>query len=147
MPQPKEKDWLNGYKNKTPRYIVYKIPTLKHRTQTESEGLEKDIPHKQRSKGSRSSNTHIRKKYFKTKAVKEDKGEYYINIKRSADKWVRKLWYIYTMEYYSAIKKNTFESIPMRWMKLEPIIWSELSQKEKTSIQYINACIWNLDRW
>ena len=42
-----------------------------------------------------------------------------------------KLWYIYTMEYYSAIKKNTFESVLMRWMKLEPIIQSELSQKEK----------------
>ena len=40
----------------------------------------------------------------------------------SADEWIRKLWYIYTMEYYSAIKKNTFESILMRWMKLEPII-------------------------
>ena len=35
----------------------------------------------------------------------------------SADKWIRKLWYIYTMEYYSAIKKNAFESVPMRWMK------------------------------
>ena len=43
----------------------------------------------------------------------------------------RKLWYIYTMEYYSAIKKNTFESVPMRWMKLEPIIQSKVSQKEK----------------
>ena len=42
-----------------------------------------------------------------------------------------KLWYIYTMEYYSAIKKNTFESVLMRWMKLEPIIQSEVSQKEK----------------
>ena len=40
-------------------------------------------------------------------------------------------WYIYTMEYYSAIKKNTFESVLMRWMKLEPIIQSEVSQKEK----------------
>ena len=40
----------------------------------------------------------------------------------SADEWIRKLWYIYTMEYYSAIKKNSFESILMRWMKLEPII-------------------------
>ena len=40
----------------------------------------------------------------------------------SADKWIRKLWYIYTMEYYSAIKKKTFESVLMRWMKLEPII-------------------------
>ena len=44
---------------------------------------------------------------------------------------IRKLWYIYTMEYYSAIKKNTFESLLMRWMKLEPIIQSEVSQKEK----------------
>ena len=40
----------------------------------------------------------------------------------SADEWIRKQWYIYTMEYYSAIKKNTFESVLMRWMKLEPII-------------------------
>ena len=39
----------------------------------------------------------------------------------SADEWIRKLWYIYTMECYSAIKKNTFESVLMRWMKLEPI--------------------------
>ena len=39
--------------------------------------------------------------------------------------------YIYTMEYYSAIKKNTFESVLMRWMKLEPIIQSEVGQKEK----------------
>ena len=49
----------------------------------------------------------------------------------SADEWIRKLWYIYTMEYYSAIKKNTSESVLMRWMKLEPIIQSEVSQKEK----------------
>ena len=48
-----------------------------------------------------------------------------------ADEWIRELWYIYTMEYYSAIKKNTFESVLMRWMKLEPIIQSEVSQKEK----------------
>ena len=40
----------------------------------------------------------------------------------SADEWIRKLWYIYTMEYSSAIKKNTFESVLMRWMNLEPII-------------------------
>ena len=49
----------------------------------------------------------------------------------SADEWIRKLWYIYTMEYYSAIKKNAFESVLMRWMKLEPIIQSEVSQKDK----------------
>ena len=45
----------------------------------------------------------------------------------SADEWIR----IYTMEYYSAIKKNTFETILMRWMKLEPVIQSEVSQKDK----------------
>ena len=49
----------------------------------------------------------------------------------SADEWIKKLWYRYTMEYYSAIKKNTFESVLMRWMKLELIIQSEVSQKAK----------------
>ena len=49
----------------------------------------------------------------------------------SADECIRKLWYIYTMEYYSDIKKNTFEPVLMRWMKLEPIIQSEVSQKDK----------------
>ena len=49
----------------------------------------------------------------------------------SADEWIRKLWYIYTMEYYSAIQKNTFESVLMSWMKLESIIQSEISQKER----------------
>ena len=49
----------------------------------------------------------------------------------SADKWIRKLWYMYTVDYYSAIKTNAFESVRMRWMKLEPVIQSEVSQKEK----------------
>ena len=49
----------------------------------------------------------------------------------SADEWKRNLWYIYTVEYYSAIKKNTYESGLMRWTKLEPTIQSEVSQKEK----------------
>ena len=49
----------------------------------------------------------------------------------SADEWIRKLCYIYTMEYYSAIKKNSLESVLMRWMKLEPIIRSDVSQKDK----------------
>ena len=49
----------------------------------------------------------------------------------SADEWIGKLWYIYTMEYYSAIKKNTFESVLIRWMNLEPTMQSEVSQKEK----------------
>ena len=53
------------------------------------------------------------------------------------DEWVRKLWYIYTVECYSVIKKNTFESVLMRWMKLEPIIlYSEVSQKENTKMVY-----------
>ena len=49
----------------------------------------------------------------------------------STDEWIKKLWYIYTVEYYSAIKRNAFESVLMRWMNLEPIIQSEVSQKEK----------------
>ena len=49
----------------------------------------------------------------------------------SAEEWIRRLCYIYTMEYYSVIKKNTFGSVLMRWMELEPIIQSDVSQKEK----------------
>ena len=49
----------------------------------------------------------------------------------STDEWIKKLWYIYTMEYYSATKRNAFESVLMRWMNLEPIIQSEESQKEE----------------
>ena len=49
----------------------------------------------------------------------------------STDKWIKKLWYIYTMEYYSAIKRIAFESVLMRWMNLEPIIQSKVSQKDK----------------
>ena len=49
----------------------------------------------------------------------------------SADEWIRKLWYICTMEYYSAIKKNAFESVLMTWMKLEPITQSEISQEKE----------------
>ena len=48
-----------------------------------------------------------------------------------ADEWIRKFWYIHTMEYYSAIKRNTFESVLMRWIKLESITQSEVSQKKK----------------
>ena len=46
------------------------------------------------------------------------------------DEWIKKLWYMYTMEYYSAIKRNTLESVLMRWMNLE-LLYSEVSQKEK----------------
>ena len=47
------------------------------------------------------------------------------------DKWINKIWYIYTMEYYSAIKKNEFKSVLVRWMNLESVIQSEVYQKEK----------------
>ena len=60
----------------------------------------------------------------------------------SADEWIRKLCSIYTM-HYSAIKKNTFESVIIRWMKLEPIIQREVSQKNTNT----NTYIWNLERW
>ena len=60
----------------------------------------------------------------------------------SADKWIRKLWYIYTMEYYSAIKNNSFESVLMKWMKLEPIIQSEVSQKDKDQYSILTHIYW-----
>ena len=49
----------------------------------------------------------------------------------SIDEWIKKLWCIYAMEQCSAIKRNAFESVLMKWMNLEPIIQSEVSQKEK----------------
>ena len=63
----------------------------------------------------------------------------------SADELIRKLWHIYTMEYYSAIKRNAFQSVLMRWMNIEPIILSEVSQKEKDKyciLMYIQVLPW-----
>ena len=48
----------------------------------------------------------------------------------STDKWIKKLWYIYTVKYYSAIKRNAFESVLMRWMNLGPIIQSEIRKRK-----------------
>ena len=48
----------------------------------------------------------------------------------STDEWIKKLYYIYTMEYYSAIKRNTFDSVLMRWMNLESITQTEVRQKK-----------------
>ena len=53
------------------------------------------------------------------------------------DEWIKKLWYIYRMAYYSATKRNAFESILMRWMHLEPIIHSEVSHKEKDKYHFL----------
>ena len=52
------------------------------------------------------------------------------------DEWIKKLLYIYTLEYYSAIKRNAFESVLMRWINLKPIIQSEVSQKEKDKYHF-----------
>ena len=49
----------------------------------------------------------------------------------STDKWIKKMWCVYTMEYYSAIKRNDIELFVMRWIDLESVIQSEVSQKEK----------------
>ena len=49
------------------------------------------------------------------------------------DERIKKLWYIYKMEYYSAVKRNTFESVLVKQMNLEPVIQSEVSQKEKNN--------------
>ena len=65
----------------------------------------------------------------------------------SADERIRKPWYIYTMEYYLAAERNTFESVLMRWMNLELIIQSEVKSERERQILYINAYIWNLERW
>ena len=67
----------------------------------------------------------------------------------STDEWISKFWDIYAREYYSAIKRNAFESVMMRWMNLEPIIQSEVSQKEKDKAHrsYSNAHIQNLEKW
>ena len=49
----------------------------------------------------------------------------------STDEWIKKLWHIYTMEYYSAIERNEIGSFVETWMHLETVIQSEISQKEK----------------
>ena len=56
----------------------------------------------------------------------------------STDEWIRKMWYIYTMEYYSAIKKSEIMSFAATWMQLDIIILSEVSQKEKDKYHMIS---------
>ena len=55
----------------------------------------------------------------------------------STDEWIRKMWYIYTMEYYSAIKRNEIGSFVETWMDLETVIQSEVSQKEKNKYRIL----------
>ena len=65
----------------------------------------------------------------------------------SADEWIQMFWCIYTMEYYSATKRNALESVLMRWMNLETIVQSEVRQKEKREILYSYTCILILGKW
>ena len=62
----------------------------------------------------------------------------------STDEWIKKMWYIYTMEYYSAIKKNEIMPFAATWMELEIIILNEVSQTKRQI--YDTACMWNLKK-
>ena len=65
----------------------------------------------------------------------------------STDEWIKKLWYLYTLEYYSAIKRNTSESVLMRWTKLEHITQSKVKSEREIQISYTDTYIWNLKWW
>ena len=57
------------------------------------------------------------------------------------------MWHIYTMEYYSAIKRNEIKLFVVRWMDLETVTQSEVSQTEKDKYCITNAYVWNLEKW
>ena len=64
------------------------------------------------------------------------------------DDWIKKMWHIYTMEYYSTIKRNEIELFVMRWRDQESVIQSEVSQSEREKqIPYANTYIWNFKKW
>ena len=64
----------------------------------------------------------------------------------STDECIKRMWYIYMMEYYSAIKRSETGSLVETWMDPETVIQNEVSQKEK-QISYINTYLWNLEKW
>ena len=70
-----------------------------------------------------------------------------------AVEWIKKLWYIYTLEYCSSLQRNTLESVLLRWMNQKSIIQRGVNKKKKKKerkerqMQSINACIWNLEWW
>ena len=64
----------------------------------------------------------------------------------STDEWIKEMWHIYTMEYYSAIKRNEIELLVLRWMDLETVIQSEVKSEREKQIPYANTYIWNLKR-
>ena len=65
----------------------------------------------------------------------------------STDEWIKKTWYIYTMGYYSAIKRNEIGSFIETWMDLQTVIQSEVKSEREKQISYINAYMWNLEKW
>ena len=64
----------------------------------------------------------------------------------STEKWIKKLWYVYTMEYYSAIKKNKIMPFAATWMDLEIVILSEVKSDTERQISYDIAYLWNLKK-
>ena len=62
------------------------------------------------------------------------------------EEWIKKMWHIYTMEYYSAIKRNEIELFVVRWMDLETVIQSEVKSEREKQIPYANTYIWNLKK-
>ena len=72
--------------------------------------------------------------YYKERVIAETDTtmqNFFKKIPCSTDEWIKKMWHICTMEYYSAIKRNEMELFVVRWMELESVIQSEVSQKEK----------------
>ena len=65
----------------------------------------------------------------------------------STKEWRKKMWHIYTMEYYSAIKRSKTTPVAEMWMDLETVIQSEVSQREKKQISYYITDMWNLEKW
>ena len=65
----------------------------------------------------------------------------------STDEWIKKMWFIYIKDYYSAIKRNEIGSFVETWMDLETVIQSEVMSEREKQISYINACMWNLEKW
>ena len=64
-----------------------------------------------------------------------------------ADNWIRKLWYMHTMEYYSAIKKSACEASSNEVDETGAYYTEQINSERKIPIQYLNAYIWNLERW
>ena len=65
----------------------------------------------------------------------------------STDNWIKKMWYVYTMDHYSAIKRNEIGSFVEMWMDLETVLLNEVKSEREKQILYINAYMWNLEKW